>query len=107
MAFDANAKVLWSRRDDRGFPDRCFNFAPMARPRGAGTIGAPFLPHASMANRRDKPPILRVLILLVALVSTALALAALSPSQADPASSGAGTTTSVQVAPPAPAARHP
>ncbi|MBL8333174.1 MAG: hypothetical protein JNM08_08730 [Rubrivivax sp.] len=33
-----------------------------------------------MADRRDKPPILRVIVLLVALVSTALALAALSPS---------------------------
>jgi uncharacterized protein YraI len=60
-----------------------------------------------MADRRDKPPILRVLILLVALVSTALALAALSPSQADPVNSGPGTSTSVQAVPPAPAARHP
>lgn len=34
----------------------------------------------SSADRRDKPPILRVIVLLVALVSTALALAALSPS---------------------------
>lgn len=34
-----------------------------------------------MAERRDRPPILRVLVLLAALVSTALALAALSPSQ--------------------------
>lgn len=35
--------------------------------------------HDTMADRRDRPPVLRVLVLLVALVSTALALAALSP----------------------------
>ena len=45
-----------------------------------------------MADRRDKPPILKVLVLLVALVSTALALAALSPQRADPAPA-AGTST--------------
>lgn len=32
-----------------------------------------------MADRRDRPPILRALVLLLALVGTALALAALSP----------------------------
>lgn len=54
-----------------------------------------------MADRRDKPPILRVLVLLVALVSTALALAALSPqrteapalSPAAPAGGNAATST--------------
>ncbi|MCC7151035.1 MAG: hypothetical protein IT501_03475 [Rubrivivax sp.] len=34
-----------------------------------------------MAQHRDRPPVLRVLVLLLALVSTALALAALSPAQ--------------------------
>lgn len=38
-----------------------------------------------MANRRDRPPVIRVLVLLVALVSTALALAALSPARPDAA----------------------
>ncbi|HNT39491.1 MAG TPA: hypothetical protein PKO45_10275 [Rubrivivax sp.] len=38
-----------------------------------------------MADRRDRPPVLRVLFLLVALVSTALALAALSPARPDAA----------------------
>lgn len=38
-----------------------------------------------MADRRDRPPVLRVLVLLVALVSTALALAALSPQRPDTA----------------------
>ena len=33
-----------------------------------------------MADPRDRPPILRALLLLVALVGTALTLAALSPS---------------------------
>ncbi len=37
------------------------------------------------ANRRDRPPVIRVLVLLVALVSTALALAALSPARPDAA----------------------
>lgn len=32
-----------------------------------------------MADRRDRPPILRALLLLIALVGTALTLAALSP----------------------------
>lgn len=44
-----------------------------------------------MADRRDKPPILKVLVLLVALVSTALALAALSPQRSDPAPGSAQT----------------
>lgn len=51
-----------------------------------------------MADRRDKPPVLRVIALLVALVCTALALAALSPAAAD-----APVTT--PAADPVPAAR--
>ncbi|ODU10848.1 MAG: hypothetical protein ABS84_02455 [Rubrivivax sp. SCN 71-131] len=38
-----------------------------------------------MADRRDRPPVLRVLFLLIALVSMALALAALSPARPDAA----------------------
>jgi hypothetical protein len=38
-----------------------------------------------MADRRDRPPVFRVLVLLVALVSTALALAALSPQRPEAA----------------------
>jgi len=57
-----------------------------------------------MADRRDRPPVIRVLVLLVALVSTALALAALSPQRPDagsvPAESTAGATA-------APAAARP
>lgn len=44
-----------------------------------------------MADRRDRPPILRALVLLLALVGTALALAALSPAgpgDATPAADG-------------------
>ena len=60
------------------------------------------IPDLMMADRKDKPPILRVLVLLVALVSTALALAALSPAQPEPARAGAaadaGATTAAEPA---------
>ncbi|HNU10583.1 MAG TPA: hypothetical protein PKJ45_04360 [Rubrivivax sp.] len=42
-----------------------------------------------MAERRDRPPVLRVLILLSALVGTALALAALSPAAPEGAGAAA------------------
>lgn len=55
-----------------------------------------------MADRRDKPPILRVLVLLVALVGSALALAALSPQHAEaPAAAPAGAATTAPAAVPA------
>lgn len=71
---------------------------------GAGTIrGHPILqrgtePTPTMADRRDKPPILRVLVLLVALVSTALALAALSPQRAPEAAPTAPSTVATSPA---------
>ena len=57
-----------------------------------------------MAQRADKPPILRVLLLLVALVGVALTLAALSPQAPDNAMSSAGTQQSAP-ATPAPGSR--
>jgi hypothetical protein len=44
-----------------------------------------------MADRRDRPPILRVLVLLAALVGSALALAALSPAAPESPAAGGGT----------------
>ncbi|GAB1390407.1 MAG: hypothetical protein AMXMBFR78_06470 [Rubrivivax sp.] len=38
-----------------------------------------------MADRRDRPPVLRALFLLITLVGTALALAALAPARPDAA----------------------
>ena len=52
-----------------------------------------------MAQRADKPPILRVLFLLVALVGVALALAALSPAAPDNTLSASGTPESSAAAP--------
>lgn len=53
-----------------------------------------------MANQRDKPPILRVLVLLVALVSAALALAALSPSQPETTAGAKSGATASPTSPP-------
>lgn len=52
-----------------------------------------------MAHRADKPPILRVLILLVALVGVALTLAALSPQAPDNTLSATGTAEPATAAP--------
>ncbi len=60
-------------------------------------------PDLMMADRSDKPPILRVLILLVALVGVALALAALSPQTQESVTSSADG--GVATADPAPSTR--
>lgn len=55
-----------------------------------------------MADHSDKPPILRVLVLLVALVGVALTLSALSPALPEPADtppSGADTAVSISAQP--------
>lgn len=52
-----------------------------------------------MAQRADKPPILRVLILLVALVGVALTLAALSPAAPEGGLPAPGSAESAAVAP--------
>lgn len=52
-----------------------------------------------MANRRDRPPVIRVLVLLVALVSTALALAALSPPRPDAGAPSVEPTAGTPAAP--------
>lgn len=52
-----------------------------------------------MPASRDKPPVLRVLVLLIALVSTALALAALSPPRPDGAEPDAAPQPATVAAP--------
>lgn len=60
-----------------------------------------------MADRRDRPPILRALVLLVALVSTALALAALSPSNPADATPATGGVDAAAFGEAGPAAARP
>jgi hypothetical protein len=80
----------------------------MARPARAGTIAShQIAPESTMADRRDRPPILRALVLLLALVGSALALAALSPASPGDATPAADGKTASAVGDGSPAATRP